>query len=62
MQHKLLAPLYEFVSKDGKKRVYSTAETLDDAALIRAKKPLCRVWQFPGELLILDASAKPVKQ
>lgn len=50
------APLFEFVSKDGKRRRYSTQKTLDIAGYERSEKAICLVWPspldatFPGQV------------
>jgi len=40
-------PLFEFVSKDGKQRRYSTQKTLDIAGSKRSVKATCLVWPSP---------------
>jgi hypothetical protein len=41
-------PLFVFVEKDGKNRVYSVDEAWSSPGYERAKKPLCRVWKNPN--------------
>jgi len=40
-------PLYEFVSEDGKRRTYSTQETIDAVGYRRSDQALCLVWPKP---------------
>ncbi len=49
-----LRPLYHYISGDGSRQFYSTAAQVDDPAFQRQRAPVCRVWQFPGALLMLD--------
>ena len=44
-------PLYEFVSKDGKRRRYSTRKTVHITGYQRSEKPVCLVWPSPVEVL-----------
>ncbi len=45
-------PLYEFVSTDGKRRIYSTDPKWSAPEFRRQEKPLCRVWQNPLRVVI----------
>ncbi len=41
------APLYEWVSQDGKEKLYSFEETKPRPGFVRQPHPLCRVWRNP---------------
>jgi hypothetical protein len=41
------APLYEFVHRDGRRRVYTTDEAWRGDGFVRGEKPLCLVWRNP---------------
>jgi hypothetical protein len=48
---KTATPLYEFLHKDGKQRVYSTLKDPADG-FTRAEKPLCLVWPNPTRVVL----------
>jgi hypothetical protein len=41
------APLYEFVHKDGRRRVYATGREWRGDGFVRGEKPICLVWPGP---------------
>jgi hypothetical protein len=45
-------PLYEFVHKDGRKRVYSTDGDWSNSGYKRSEKPICRVWRNPLRIVL----------
>ena len=53
-----ITPLYEYLNADGT-RIYSTQSKTSNQRLQRSADPICRVWQNPMSLLILDLEAKP---
>src|SRR5262249_45867196 len=44
-------PLYEFVSSDGKRRVYSAEGPGPGPGFRRAERPLCLVWRCPTRVM-----------
>jgi len=53
-----ITPLYEYRYADGT-FFYSTKSKISNPPLQRSADPICRVWQNPMSLLILDLEAKP---
>ena len=53
-----IVPLYEYYHKDTEQHLYSTEAQLAEKGWTHTKKPLCRVWKAPDEIL-LDSKAKP---
>ena len=49
---KSATPLFEFVHKDGKRRVYSTDAKWAADGFTRAEKPLCLVWPNPTRVAL----------
>jgi hypothetical protein len=54
-----VVPLYEYRRPRDGERLYSTQSDLRSSEWERASEPLCRVWENPMALLILDRQAEP---
>ncbi len=54
VQNAALVPLFKYSSRDGKTSVYAIEDDMPETDLLRAEKPLCRVWQNPAKYLIVD--------
>jgi hypothetical protein len=62
MHSPLVVPLYLYVNPITGRRYYSTNTESEEKGFRREKKPLCRVWKNPCNLLILDYQAKPLRE
>jgi hypothetical protein len=58
---KIQAFLYEYRNEQTGELFYSTDPVLPVNNLIRAGKPLCRVWKNPSRVMALDFTAVPVQ-
>ncbi len=54
LQNATLVPLFQYNSRDGKTVVYAIEDAMKNTKLVRAEKPLCRVWRNPAKYLIVD--------
>jgi hypothetical protein len=55
-----VAPLYEYREVKTGRWFYSVETKADTAGLIRSEQPLCRVWENPSSLVLLDWKAAPM--
>ena len=54
-----IVPLFEYRNTKTGQSLYSCEETISKEGWKRGKKPLCRVWKTPPDMLI-DAKARPI--
>jgi hypothetical protein len=54
-----VVPLYEYRAGGDGVRSYSTDPAVKTAGLVRSPRPVCRVWQNPQSVLVLDRDARP---